>query len=167
MLATLLAIPILGSLLVLQSVIFSRITLLQGTTDLVLLAILSWSLQNRVQTAWHWCIIGGLLVSIASALPFWAVLGGYLLAVWLALMLRQRVWQVPLLAMFIATFLGTVIVHTITFVVLRLTGTALPWLGSINLITLPIVLLNLLLAIPIYALLGDLAKVLYPEELEV
>ena len=67
---TLLAFPILGILLVLQSAIFSQIPLLQGTTDLVLLALVAWSLQRRVRTAWQWGIIGGLLVGFVSAVPF-------------------------------------------------------------------------------------------------
>jgi rod shape-determining protein MreD len=166
MLATLLAFPILGGLIILQSAVFSRITLLHGTTDLVLLAIVAWSLQKRVQTAWQWGIIGGLLVSVVSALPLGVPVLCYLLAVVLALMLRQRVWQVPILAMFVTIFFSTFIVHIVTFVALRVIGTPLPVLESVNLITLPSVLLNMLLAIPFYALLGDLAHWIYPEELE-
>ena len=115
---TLLAIPILGILLVLQSAIFSQIPLLQGTTDLVLLALVAWSLQRRVRTAWQWGIIGGLLVGFVSAVPFFVYVVGYLLAVGFSLLLRQRIWQVPLLAMFIATFFGTLVIHLATLVAL-------------------------------------------------
>ncbi|MBN1145721.1 MAG: rod shape-determining protein MreD [Anaerolineales bacterium] len=164
--ATLIAVPILGFLLILQSAVFSRIPLLGGTTDLVLLAVIAWALHKRVQTAWHWGIIGGLMVSYASALPFGAILLGYLLAVALALAFRGRIWQLPILAVLIATFFGTMIVHLITLLVLRLLGSELPLMQTLNLITLPSVLLNLLLALPFYALLGDLANWLYPKELE-
>ncbi len=164
--AIVIAVPILSVLLIIQSAVLSRMPLLNGTTDLVLLAVIAWALQKRVQTAWHWGIIAGLLVGFVSALPLGVSLAGYLLAVGLALVLRQRVWQVPILAMFVATFFGTVISHLIALVALRLTGTQMPLLESLNLITLPSVLLNLLLAIPFYALLSDLAKWLYPEELE-
>ncbi len=165
--ATFIALPILGILLILQSAVVSRIPLLHGTADLLLLAIIAWSLQKRVETAWQWSIIGGLLVTIVSALPLGVALVGYPLAATFALILRQRVWQVPILAMFISTFVGTLLMHTITLVALRLTGTPLPLREALNLITLPSVLLNLLLAIPVYALIGDLANWLYPEELEV
>ena len=86
--AILIAVPILSFLLILQSAVLSRIPLLGGTTDLVLLAVIAWALNRRVQTAWHWGIIGGLLVSYVSALPFGVILLGYLLAVALALALR-------------------------------------------------------------------------------
>jgi cell shape-determining protein MreD len=164
--AALLAFPILGILLVLQSAILSQIPLLQGTTDLVLLALVAWSLQRRVRTAWQWGIIGGLLVGFVSAVPFVVFVFGYLLTVGFSLLLRQRIWQVPLLAMFIATFFGTLVIHLATLVALRVNGTVLPLGDALNLIILPSILLNLLLALPFFTLFSDLAKFLYPEELE-
>jgi rod shape-determining protein MreD len=167
MIATLLAIPILGGLLILQTAVFSQLPLLRGTTDLVMVAIIAWSLQKSVKTAWQWGIIGGLLVSLFTALPFGLPLIGYLLVVGMALLLRQRVWQLPILAMFVATFLGTLITQALAILVLRFSGTPLAWLESVNMITLPSMLLNLVVAIPAFALLGDLARWLYPEELVV
>jgi rod shape-determining protein MreD len=165
--ATLIAIPILGGLLILQTAIFSQFPLLRGTTDLVMVAIIAWSLQKPVKTAWQWGIIGGLMVSVTTALPFGLPVIGYLLVVGMALLLRQRVWQVPILAMFVATFLGTLLTQAMAIAVLRFTGTPLAWMESVNMITLPSMLLNLVVAIPVYALLGDLSRLLYPEELVV
>jgi uncharacterized membrane protein (DUF373 family) len=68
--------------------------------------------------------------------------------------------------MIAATFIGTLIIHAISILTLRLMGTPLPLIESLNLVTLPSALLNLLLAIPVYALLGDLASWLYPVEIE-
>ena len=161
------AIPILSILLILQSAVFSRIVLLQGTADLVLLALVAWALQKPVKTAWHWCIIGGLLVSYVSAIPLAAPLLGYVMAVGVALLLKQRVWQAPILAMFMTTFMGTIVVQLVELAALRITGVVIPFFQSINLVTLPSIMLNLLLAIPFYAILGDLSNWLYPEELVV
>jgi len=165
--AILVSIPILGLLLMFQSAVMSRIPLLHGTADLVFLALAAWALQKQVNTAWHWGIVGGLMVSAVSALPPGSLLAGYLLTVWLALELRKRVWQVPVLAMVITVISGTVIIHAISLVALRITGVEIEISTAFNLFTLPSILLNLLLAIPTYALLGDLASWLYPEELEV
>jgi rod shape-determining protein MreD len=165
--ATFIAIPILTSLMILQSGVVSRIPLLHGTPDLLLLAIIAWALQKKVQTAWHWCIIGGILFSLVSALPFGAALLGYLLATGIALLLRQQVWQAPILAMLVAILLGTFISHSVSLIALRVIGDPIPVLPALNLIILPSIFLNLILAIPAYALLGDLANWLYPEELEV
>ena len=166
MLAILIALPVLGGLLILQTAVISRIPLLQGTADIVLLALVAWALQKPVTIGLHWGIIGGLLVSVVSGLPFGVTLVGYLLAVGLALLLRQRVWQVPLLAMVVTTFTGTLVVHMVALIALRVIGTPLPLWQSLSLVTLPSILLNLLLAIPVYAVIGDLAKWVYPEQLE-
>jgi len=165
--AIVIALPILSFLLVLQSAVFSRIVLLKGTADLVLIALIAWAVQKRVKTAWYWCIIGGLLVSYVSALPLGAVFIGYILAVGFALILRQQVWQVPILAMFIATIVGTILVQMVAYASLRISGTGIPFWQSINLILIPSILINTVLAIPFYALFNDLAKWLYPEVLEV
>lgn len=165
--ATLLAIPILSGLMILQASLVSRIPLLQGTADLLLLAIIAWALQKRVQTAWQWCIIGGLIFGLVSELPLLVPLIGYGLATGLALYLRRRVWQTPILAMFVTTFFGTIITLSVALIALRLANIQIPVPEAINLVFFPSLLINLVLGIPVYALIGDLAKWLYPDELEV
>lgn len=165
--AVFISIPILAALLVVQTTLVTHLGLLHGAADLVLLAIVAWALQKRVQTAWHWCLVGGLMVDIASALPLGAPLVGYAIATALALLLRQRVWQVPVLAMFIITFTGTLASQGIALLALQLTGDPIPMGQGFSLVIVPSIVLNLLFAIPTFALIGDLAKTLYPEELEV
>jgi len=165
--ATLIAFPVLIALAILQSAIVSRVPLIQGIPDLLLLAILAWASQKRVETAWQWSIIGGLIVSYVSALPFGVLMIGYLASTGLALLLRRRIWQLPILAMFVITFIGTLITHATSLLALRFVGTSIPIWEALNRITLPSMLLNLLLSVPVYALMGDLANWLYAEELEV
>jgi hypothetical protein len=133
----------------------------------VLLALAAWALQERVQSAWAWAVIGGLVIGLASALPFGAMLAGYLAITALALFLRRRVWKVPVLAMFITTFFGTLLTHAITIVVMLVDGARLPLVDSLNLVTLPSLLLNLLLAVPMFVMMGDLASWLHPKEIDV
>ena len=165
--ATIIAFPILVGLMIVQSAVLSRVPLLRGTPDLLLLAILGWALQRRVQTAWQWGVIGGLIYTLVSALPPGIALAGYAASTGLALALRQRVWQLPVLAMFIATFLGTLITLGLELAALKVVGNPIPIGPAINLIILPGLFLNMLLAGPAYALLHELAGWLYPETLEV
>jgi len=160
------SIPIFTLLMILQSSLFSRIPLLYGTMDLFLLVLVAWALQKRVQTAWQWSIIAGLIFNLVSALPLGIPLIGYGLSTGVALALRRQVWQLPLLAMFITIFFGTLITHSVSVIALRLAGHPIPVFEAFNLITLPSLLLNLLLAAPAYALMSDLAARLYPEPLE-
>ncbi|HWQ83022.1 MAG TPA: rod shape-determining protein MreD [Anaerolineales bacterium] len=165
--ATLLALPILGLLLMLQTAVLSDFMLLHGTVDLILVAVSAWALQKRVDSAWQWGIIAGLLITIASGLPLGVALISYPLVVGIAMVLRQRVWQIPVLAMFVSTILSTIVIQLISLVALRLIGTPIPVIESLELITLPSILLNLLAAIPVFVILSDLAEWLYPEAIEV
>ena len=164
---TLISIPILGILMMFQTAVVSRIHLLQGTADLVMLVLSAWALQERVSSAWQWCIIAVLFLSLATALPLPALAVAYLGVTGIALIVRRHIWQLPFLAMLITTFAGTVIVQVVSVFTLWLEGTSLPITEALNLVLLPSLLLNLLLAIPIYAVLGDLANWLHPKEIEV
>ena len=151
---------------ILQSTIVSRIPLLNGTADLILLFIVAWALQDRVESTWQWCLIGGIFASLYSALPFGTFIVTYLIATAIARLLKRRVWKAPFLAMLAATFIGTIIVQVISLAARLITGVNIPLISMLNLILLPGLLLNLILAIPVYSIMRDMAGWLYPEELE-
>jgi len=163
MLADWLAFPVLGGLLMIQTAIISRLTLLNGSGDLILLALVAWALHERVRSALVWVLVGGLLVGWISGVPLLVPLIGYGLAVALARMIRRQVWQIPLLAMLFVTFWGTLMYHALTIVTLQFNGTPLSWENALTHVTLPSLVLNMVLAFPVYALLNDLANWLYPE----
>jgi hypothetical protein len=164
--AIFMAFPVLGILLAIQLGVISRLPLLNGTADVILLALIAWALQEQVKTTWEWTAIGGILVSLLSALPSFAPLIGYVLVIGIARLFHRRVWQSPLLTMFIITFIGTVLYHGLTIGVLWLNGIYLPIGESLSQVTLPSLLLNLVFALPIYAVMTDIGKWLYPMELE-
>lgn len=141
--------------------IASRIPLLGGYADLMLVALAAWSLQERVETAWHWAIFGGLLVGWISALPWAIPVVGYLLMVALARILVRRIWQAPLLVMFAIVFIGTLLVHLLSALVLRLMGSPLIIEDALSIVTLPSLLLNLFLALPAFPIFRDLAVWVY------
>ena len=156
-----------GILAILQSTIISRMQLINGTADLILLFIVAWALQDRVESAWKWCIIGGIFASIYSALPFGSFVIAYLLATAFARMLKRRIWKAPYLAMLAATFIGTLVVQLVSWTARLITGVNIPLTNALNLILLPGLLLNLILAIPVYSIMHDVAGWLYPEEIDV
>jgi rod shape-determining protein MreD len=160
----LVAIPVLVLALMLQTAVISRITLLSGAADLILIILVAWALQEQVQSAWHWAILAGLLVAFVSAIPPVVPIVGYLLAVAFARFVIRQIWQSPLLALFSVTFFSTLVYHLISYVVLIVTGTRLPFEDALAWIVLPSVFLNLLLAIPIHSLIRDLALWVSPLE---
>jgi rod shape-determining protein MreD len=156
-----------GILAIIQSTIISTMPLLNGTADLILLFIVAWALQDRVASAWQWCLIGGIFATLYSALPFGSFIIAYILCVGITRLLRRRIWKAPFLAMLAAIFICTLAVQFISLVSRILMGVSIPLINALNLILLPSLLLNLILAIPVFSIMHDMASWLYPEELEV
>lgn len=162
MLRNLISFPLLALVVILQSAIVSRITLLSGYADLMLIVLAAWALQAGVSSSWQWAVLGAIMVSFVSGMPWFVLLVGYLGVVLLARLLQRRVWQAPMLAMFSVTFLGTLFMNLLALFVLQLLAHPLPFGDSLGLIILPSLLLNLLFAIPIYVVIRDLARWVYP-----
>lgn len=158
----LIAVPVIIFAVILQSAIVSRVTLLSGIADLPMVMLAAWAMQDDVDTAWHWAIATGILVGFVSGLSWLVPVLSYLVVVALAQILQRRVWQAPLLAMFSVTFLGTISLSIFSLVALRFSGIPLGVADVFGLLTLPSILLNMLLAIPVFAVMRDLARWVYP-----
>ena len=153
----LIAIPLLGLAVIVQSAIIGQFPLLGGSADVLLVLVTAWALQEQVTTGFHWAFLASVFVGLVSSLPWFVYFAVYMGVVLLAMVLQRRVWQVPMLAMFSVTFIGTMLLHLLTLAYLSLSGNAVPALDALGLITLPSVLLNMLVAIPLFRLMRDLA----------
>jgi hypothetical protein len=162
--AILAGIPVLLLAIILQTSIVSRIILLSGNADLIILIVAAWGLQERARGAWIWGTAASLLVGLVSGIPWYIYFVGYLSVVGFARLLVHRIWQAPLLAMFAVTLIGTLELLMLMFIQRTLFDVSLALSEIFSQIILPTVLLNLLLAIPVHALIRDLARRLYPEE---
>ena len=160
----LIALPLLALAFMLQTTLVSRITLLSGAADLVLLIVVTWALQEQVQSSWHWAGLAGLMAAFVSGLPPFVLVAGYFVAVALARFLLRQTWQTPILALFAVTFFSTLFLHLITYLTLVLRGTAISFGDVMTLITLPSLFLNFLLALPVHSFIRDLAQWVYPVE---
>jgi len=159
----LIAVPLLGLAVVIQTAIAGQITLLSGVVDIALVMLAAWALQERVSTAFHWAFLAGLLASLVSRLPWFVYFAAYLGTVLVAHLLQRRIWQVPMLAMFSVTFLGTVLINLLTFLYINLSGSTITLTDALGLVTLPSVLLNMLIAIPLFGMMRDVAHWVFPQ----
>ncbi len=100
-------------------------------------------------------------MGLLSKLQFYFYIPAYLIVVTLARWLRSRFWQAPIISMFVTTVMGTFFIQMGMLVVLQLSGTALRISEAFGYVILPSVLLNLILAIPVHALITDLAQTVY------
>lgn len=162
MLRNLIAIPVIFLTVMLQSALISHVPLLSGYADLPLVMLAAWAIQDQVDTAYHWAVATGVLVGFISGLTWIVPLITYLLVVAMARAFQRRVWQAPLLAMFSVAFIGSIVLYTLSFLALSVSGTLLPVTDVVGLLALPGTLLNMLLVIPVYIVMRDLARWAYP-----
>ncbi len=158
------AIPILLLTVLIEATIVSRLVLLSGNADLLLVVVASWALQERAKGVWLWAILAGLLAGLASGVPWYIYMVTYLSVVVMARLLIHRIWRAPLLAMFAITFIGTLELLMLTYIQRTLFAGSMPLSEVLLQIVLPSTLLNLLVAIPIHAVMRDLTNRLDPPE---
>ena len=151
---------------ILQTTIVAQTPLLAGYSDLILLFIAAWSIQPKAKNKWLWTLIAGVLISIVSAMPFFAPLIGYVGVLIFSIVLQNQIWRVPLISMLIVTFVGTIFQQAIYVIALQISGAPIKWGESIDMVILPSILLNLIFAIPIFAIASELARRVYPLEEE-
>ena len=162
--ATAIAVPILLLLTLLQMAAVSRLPLVHGSADLILLALAAWGIQDKARNAWQWALIAVIMVSFVSALPWITVLLPYLAIVLLARFLHSRIWRSPIFGMLLITIAGTLLQHLSTFITLQFMEISITFLQMLREITIPSLILNLILALPIYVLIHDIAGWIYPVE---
>jgi len=80
--------------------------------------------------------------------------------------IQKKVWRSPILAMFIVTLLGTLFQQGLYILVLQISGADIPLGISLDHVTLPSLLLNLIFALPVYAVVSELVGRIYPLEVE-
>lgn len=159
---TLVALLLLLGATLLQVTLLPRLRLLQGSGDLVLLVLLTWMLQEENRPDWRLGIAAGVMVGYASALPDLLLIAGYGLAAFSCQQLNMRIWKMPLITLLSSVIAGTLLVHVLSLGYLWLSDNPISPADAFNLIILPTLLLNLILLLPINALISELNKMISP-----
>ena len=154
------------SAMMIQNSIITRLNMLYGAADLMMLVLLSWILQAESQKL-RWAVVVGLLVGISSALPFWLPVIGYLILAGMVSFVQQKLWQVPIWLLLISTFVGSFMIYGIETIYLWVSGVPLDLVQVLNIVILPSLVLNMLMVLPVYGLVGEVAKTVYPREVEI
>ena len=159
-----LSIPILGFISILQSAVISRLPLNRGTADLVLIVLVTLALQKSITYTWQWSIVGGMFIDFLSGLPFGVFTASYLIATAIALFLRDRIWRYSFLMQLLVVFIGTIISHSLATLILIFQGVSLEITSVLQVITLPSIILNFMLSLPVYIIIQDIIQQVIPQE---
>lgn len=152
--------------MMLQYGIISRTPLLAGFGDILLLSIIAWGLHQQTKYFWIVVLVISALLAGISAEPFLLTLGIYMLIFLASTWVRKRIIQSPLLAMFFLTFIGTLMQHGMYIANLFVNRVSFSIQEALWLILLPSLVLNMFLAIPVHALVQELARSTQPRGLE-
>jgi rod shape-determining protein MreD len=162
-----LALPILLLVALLQATIFTRIRVLGGGFDVMLIVVVAWSLVQRGNDGPLWALVGGLFADAFSGGPP----GAFTLAltsVALVIALTEgRFYKTNWPVAFIASVLGTLIYQLLYLVVLAIFGHPLNLIDVLALSTFPSAILNLLLMLPTYQAAKWLSAVVSPPKVEI
>ena len=156
MLKDLISIPVMLLLSVLQMAAISRINLINGAADLVLLAIAAWGVKEKSSNVYVWAVVGGLLISFITGMPLLSPLIPYLFSAFITCKLAKILWQSPLLALIVSMIAGTLFQHFFYIVILQISGLNIGFIESMVNVTLPSLLLNFFFMFPVYVVINDI-----------
>ena len=106
-----------------------------------------------------------MFIDFFSGLPFGVFTVSYMIATGIALFLRDRIWRFSFLMQLLVVFIGTLVSHSITLVILTLQGGSFAINTVLRVITLPSIILNFMLSLPVYIIIQDIIQQIYPQEL--
>ena len=151
---------------VLQMSIFSQWKILSGSADIVLLFVVAWCLQDRNRQLWLLVIVMAGIAGSISALPAYFPIVVYLFVFRVSKLFQARLMQSPLLSMLVLTFAATLLQLILSMGYLFVIQVDLNFSDALVEVALPSVLLNMLLAIPIHAIVREIGVYAFPKGVE-
>jgi hypothetical protein len=158
MISVIVSLPVMLILSVIQSVAVSRISIMSGSADIILLAIVSLGVTKENRNIFIWALVGGIFISFISAMPAVAVITAYLVVAGITRFVYKGIWQSPILAILLSSFIGTVVKFIIDIIALQFISISIDFPAAIRMTLAPNLILNLFILFPIYSLMGDLSK---------
>ena len=156
-----LSLPIMMLAAALQVTVMPQISFLGGRPDLVLLIIISWSLNSTLEQAVLWAFMGGICKDLLSAAPLGTSVIGLILIVFAINIIRQQLFSVGIFTLIWVTLVGTVIEQVSIFIILLLSGFQPEFASQLGygiivdqfrLFIVPTIVYNLIGIIPVYVI---------------
>lgn len=157
--------PFLAILTVIQSTVLTNTRLLDGSPDLILLAVIGWTIVGQANQALVWALAGGLLLDMYSGVPLGATSIILLVLVFLVSLAEGRFWEAHFLMPMSVILIASFLFHTGQLAGLLLIGRSIPFELALSRVVLPSAFLNMVLILPVVQLARGLRDVLYPPEL--
>lgn len=151
-----LGIPILMMAAILNATLMVQFRVGNGAPDLVFLFVISWALLVSVQDALFWAVIGGVMQDMFSIAPLGTSALGLVVVAFLSDTLFGQISRRNVLIPPLVAAAGTVIYHLGILLALQMVSINVPLGRGLVYVTLPTVVYNTLLILPVFRLVGQI-----------
>lgn len=147
-------IPILLLAAVLNATVMAEFRIGGGAPDLVFLIVVSWALLAGVQDALLWAIIGGVMQDWFSVAPLGASALGLVIVTFTADSLFGQIQRGNVIIPPLVAAAGTVVYHLGIIAALRTVDITVPLGEGLLYVTLPTMIFNGLVMLPVFRTVG-------------
>jgi len=149
-----LSIPVLMVVVIVQATVMPELEISGGIPDLVLLVVLAWTLMAGYERGLLWAFVGGILQDLISAAPMGTTSLALVFVTSLAALVVGQISPRNLVYPALAAVGATLVAHLVSLAVLTVAGRPLPLIATLLGITVPSMIYNAVVMIPLYRLLG-------------
>lgn len=162
----LLCAPLLGLLALLQSSLLPHFSIIGAHADLVLLAVVSWTLLRGLTEGLTWAFVGGLWVEALSGAPFGLSLLALMIVAFLVSPLETALFRQHIVFLIATVTVASFANGAIYLLLLRLSGNPGATLAALWRIVMPAALYTGLLTPIFYPIFRWLHRITWREQLE-
>ncbi len=149
-----------------QSTVLPRLRILGGQPDLVLLLVLAWAILDHEREGMAWAFVGGLLLDLLSGAPLGLSALIMVPITYLIGITEAQVYRSSVAFSLLLTAGGVFAYHILYLLLLNaLLGYPVAWAASLRYVTIPSVLFDMILIIPILRLLAHPYEQLHPRQI--
>lgn len=162
----LLCVPLLGLLALLQSSLLPPFSIIGAHPDLILLAVVSWTLQRGLTEGLTWAFVGGLWLEALSGAPFGLSLLALVITAFLVSPLETTLFRQHIVFLIATVTAASFVNGAVYLLLLRLSGNPGAALGALWRIAMPAALYTGLLTPIFYPAFRWLHRITWREQLE-
>ena len=155
-------IPVLILAAILDVTLMAKFRIGGGAPDLVFMLVVSWALLSTMQEAMVWAVVGGVVKDTLSVAPLGTSALGMVIVVFIVDSLLGTVRRTNLVVPVPVIAVGTVIYHLTILAVLQIVGYGLPVGEGLLYVTLPTMVYNMILVLPVFRTMGSVQQWLAP-----
>ncbi len=153
-----LAAAVLAVLVLLQATLLARVRVLGVAPNLLLVAVIAWSLLHGIEEGLLWGFVGGLGVDLVAGLPLGVSSLALMVVCFLGSIGKTTVFPGNLTLPIFVVALATPLHGWIILLTEAVAGTPVNWVTDTVRVIGPELLLNAALTIPVYPLLSGLRR---------